>query len=939
MNYRMFKRRLRLLSLIAFWFCFITADAYDFVVDGLYYNILQNVDSSVEVTNRTSDSSLQIGDNSYSGDIVIPANVTYNGITYTVVQIKNDAFAECDNLNSVTCPATLESIGCGAFSRSALKKIELNEGLVMIGYGAFSNTELSELYIPKTVTRLSWKHYWNVWYLLEDMDSFVPSTTKITVHPDNPNYVISDGALYTKDMKQLLLLPPVNEAEAYGYIFVVPEGVETVRTCGNYKKNQFGYVEQNGFKTVVFPKTIKEMTAWFYGNLIIQSSVPPTPIFSAESPELDLIRGLHSHLVFIPAGSMDNYKESQYWKNYANDKKLTEMVLDREHTISLKTTLNCEAQVTVNGSSENTLKVAPWTPVRVDITLPEKRWDWPQYVSWLYVNGESLADKIEGEFDEYRNGYDMALEKWEKTGLWTNKCEFYSLDDAVIDIAMGLESFADPNLPLNYTPNSPTSVTVSLDGVPNGESDKYEILHIPETVEHEGKSWDVTEIKESCRQFNPKEVYIPGSVTKIGEWALCFSSLEKVHFSEGLQYIGRCAFRDAKLTDVELPQSLIKCDGGVFGSLRRINIPSNMEKVEYISYKYVENLIIDDSSKPLYGNFLYDDSVKNLYIGRYIGNDRQFRESKSLEEVTVGPMVASLPDNMFVKNKNLKKVNILGTDLTIGGAAFFGCESLEEVNIPQEAHVALIGTGAFQNCKSLTSLVLPDRVDNIGHYALAGCENLSEITIPETIREIKNSVFYDCKNLRTINIQDGKEPLKIADTAFDECPLENLYYGRQIEESHPTFFGTKTLKRVDIGEYVDKLPSYTFGDCDNLKDIYCHNSQPPTLGKDVFRGVNKEGCDLHLPSGGDDSYKNADTWKDFFMSDAISGNTIMENEISSVSGNIVIKGCSGEMVEVSSVDGTVIYSQRIDNDMVSIPLPAGLYIVKVKDAVKKVINK
>lgn len=65
----------------------------------------------------------------------------------------------------------------------------------------------------------------------------------------------------------------------------------------------------------------------------------------------------------------------------------------------------------------------------------------------------------------------------------------------------------------------------------------------------------------------------------------------------------------------------------------------------------------------------------------------------------------------------------------------------------------------------------------------------------------------------------------------------------------------------------------------------------------------------------------------------------MENEISSVSGNIVIKGCSGEMVEISSVDGTVIYSQRIDNDMVSIPLPAGLYIVKVKDVVKKVINK
>ena len=925
MNYRMFKRRLRLLSLIAFGFCFMTADAYDFVVDGLYYNILYTRDgqptTEVEVTNRTSTSDYPNGDNSYSGDIVIPASVTYNGVTYTVVQIKRSAFAGCDNLNSVMCPSTMHSIGMYAFWQSPLKKITLNEGLVRIMDDAFNDTELSELYIPKTVTELPNK-----------MDNFVPSTTKITIHPDNPNYVIPDGALYTRDMKQLLRLPSVNEAEAYGQIFVVPEGVETVRTYGNYYT--YGDLVGNGFKTVVLPKTIKEMWYWVYGNLVIQSSVPPSPISPAS------FRINNGCRVFIPVGSLGNYKESKYWESYAKDGTLTEMVLDKEHTISLKTTLNCEAQVTVNGNSENTVKVAPWTPVRVDITLPEKSWDRNRYVSWLYVNGESLADKIVDEFAEFLNGYGMSLEKWEKTGLWTQKYEFYSLDDVVIDIAMGVESFADPNLPLNYTPNSPTSVTVSLDGVPNGESDKYEILHIPETVEHEGKSWNVTEIKEGrYRTFDLKEVYIPGSVTKIGGWALSFSSLEKVHFSEGLQYIGGDAFKHAKLTDVELPQSLIKCDGGAFGSLRRINIPSNMEKMEYISYKYVENLIIDDSSKPLYGQILNKDSVKCLYVGRDIGLDSQFRESKSLEEVTVGPMVFTLPDNMFVKNKNLKKVNIFGTDLTIGGAAFFGCESLEEVNIPQEAHVALIGTGAFQNCKSLKTVTFLDRVDNIGHYALAGCENLSEITIPETIREIKNSFFYDCKNLRTLNIQDGKEPLKIADTAFDECPLENLYYGRQIEESHPTFFGTKTLKRVDIGEYVDKLPSYTFGDCDNLKDIYCHNSQPPTLGKDVFRGVNKEGCDLHLPSGGDDSYKNADTWKDFFTSDAISSNTIMENEISSVSGNIVIKGCSGEMVEISSVDGTVIYSQRIDNDMVSIPLPAGLYIVKVKDVVKKVINK
>ena len=933
MNNRMFKRRFGLLSLIAFWFCFITADAYDFVVDGIYYNILQTMSglptTEVEVTNRTSTSNAPTGDNSYSGDIVIPSEVTYNDVTYTVVQIKNDAFSRCDNLNTVMCPSTMHSVGEYAFWKSSLKKITLNEGLVRIGQRAFDETELSELYIPKTVTELSYFICWGNKYILEDMESMIPSSTKITVHPDNPNYVVQDGALYTRDMKQLLRLPSNNEAESYGQIFVVPEGVETVRTWGNYDPNV-----GDGFKTVVFPKSIKEMRGWYLGNLIIQSSTPPTPILSPVS-QIFHISNVQS-LTFIPAGSIENYKESKYWETYAKDGTIKEMVMDREHSISLKTTLNCEAQVTVNGSSEKTIKVAPWIPVKVDITLPVKNWNLSE-ISWFYVNGESLSDKFKDEYQDIPNGYDMSLEKWEKTGLWTKRYEFYSVDNAVIDVALGLESFQDSDHQFWYKPNSPTSVSVTgIDIYGDG------IIRIPGKVEHEGKSWDVTEIGSyAFRYGDTKEIYIPGSVTKIGYCAFECTPVEKVHFSEGLQYIGESAFVGCgNLREVELPQSLVKCDMNAFDTLRTINIPSSMENVYYIA-SYVENLIIDDSSKPLYGPLTYYlDSLKYVYVGRDIGTKGQLQELKNLEEITVGPMVTALPDNMFAKNKKLKKVDVLGNELTIGGAVFIECESLEDVNIPQKTHVSSIGTGAFQNCKSLKTLTFLDRVDNLGHYAMAGCEDLCEITIPATIREIKNSTFYDCKNLRTLNIQNGKEPLRISDTAFDECPLENLYYGRPIEESHPTFFGTKTLKRVELGEYVDKLPSYTFGDCENLKDIYCHSPQPPALGKEVFRGVNKDECGLHLFSGGDDSYKNADTWKDFFLiTNGVSSNSIMDNEIYSASGNIVVKGCSGEMVEISSVDGMVLYSQRINNDMVSVRLPAGLYIVKVKDVVKKVINR
>lgn len=898
------------LALIACLFCCTTASAYDFLVDGFYYNILTTNDGvpSVAVTCGSFNP-----EDAYSGDIVIPSEVTYEGKTYIVTEIEGKAFGNSDKLNSVKCPSTLKKIGPSAFWNTSLKKIELNEGLEQMSGSAFYDTELKELHIPSTVNLIE-----DDWSSNGCMDDFVPRTTKITVHPDNKNYVVSNGAFYTKDMKQLLLLPSANEAKDYGGLFVVPEGVETIKTRGNYSK---GYYNK-GFSAVVLPKSVKEVIGWRYGYLILQSSIPPT---SNSGYNIEF-----SPHFYIPTGSMDNYRQSEYWEEYAKDGSLKEMVLDRDHEISLKTTLNSDVTVTVNGSTDGTIKVAPWTPIRMEISMP-KDWYLSDILSWLIINGENvpLSDDNWGH---------STGEEWKNTGVYTYTYEFVSVDDTDIDIAIGLEGFEDEKLPLYYKPNSPTSVIV-------GRSGEYmpDILYIPEKVEHDGKSWEITEIRNNGFQYvaGLKEVYIPGSVKTIGEYAFANINLETIHFSEGLQYIGSWAFMSTKLSDVELPQSLKECGSVPFPDLNKINYPSNLESFaspSYITYS-AKKLIIDDSSKPLLANSLVleRDSLEYLYIGRNIGENKHFQYCKNLEEVTVGAGLTALQENMFVKCKKLKKVNVVGDELAIGGGAFVGCDNLEEVNIPKETHLT-IGTGAFQYCSSLNSLVLPDRVDDIGHYALAGCESLSEITIPESVREIKNSVFYGCENLRTLNIKDSKEPLKISDTAFDECPLENLYYGRKIEEYHPTFFDTKTLKRVDIGEYVDELPSYTFGDCDNLTDIYCHNPQPPTLGKEVFRGVNKDECKLHLQSGGDDNYQNADTWKDFFDSSAIEHTTVSDDKIYSASGNIIIKGCRGEAAEISSVDGTVLYSQRIDSDMEAIHLPAGLYIVKVKDMVKKIIN-
>ena len=127
------------------------ASAYDAKINGIYYNFFGTV---AEVTYRFSDTSSN--SSTYSGNVVIPASVTYNGKTYSVTSIGYSAFGGCSGLASITIPESVTSISSYAFSYcSGLTSITIPEGVTSIGHYAFYNcSAMTSITIPESVTSI-----------------------------------------------------------------------------------------------------------------------------------------------------------------------------------------------------------------------------------------------------------------------------------------------------------------------------------------------------------------------------------------------------------------------------------------------------------------------------------------------------------------------------------------------------------------------------------------------------------------------------------------------------------------------------------------------------------------------------------------------------------------------------------------------------------------
>ena len=184
--------------------CSLTASAYDFMVDSISYNVIG--ENEVEVTHNDSAK--------LRGEVVIPATIIHDGVTYHVTCIGNDALRACP-ITSIDIPEGVTKIDDWAFNGcSRLEYIEFPNSLVSLGKWVFYNCKrIKNLNIPRNLTDIAYT-------ALPGLSGLV----YYTCSPFNPKYKSVDGILYNKDMTMLVAYPQSAPATS----FTIPSSVTTL---------------------------------------------------------------------------------------------------------------------------------------------------------------------------------------------------------------------------------------------------------------------------------------------------------------------------------------------------------------------------------------------------------------------------------------------------------------------------------------------------------------------------------------------------------------------------------------------------------------------------------------------------------------------------------------------------------------------------------------
>lgn len=368
-----------------------------------------------------------------------------------------------------------------------------------------------------------------------------------------------------------------------------------------------------------------------------------------------------------------------------------------------------------------------------------------------------------------------------------------------------------------------------------------------------------------------------------------------------------------------------------------IVIPEGTTKIATGAYQYNKSakvVAIPDSVTSIGLNAFYNcDSLTSVVIPDSVTSigSNAFSSCDSLTSVSIGNSVASIGNYAFSGCNNLTSVEIYDGVTSIGDSAFRGCTSLTSIEIPDSVTMIgdeafnsctnlqytikdnikylgnqnnpyryLVGVAsktitsasidekckvicddAFDNCSSLTSVIIPDSVTHIGESPFppftkfknvyitdieAWCnisfggindyapytanpfyyaknlylnnELVSELIIPNTVTEIKDCAFSGCDSLTSVTIPDSVT--SIGDYAFNDCSsLTSVAIPSSVTSiNKSTFCDCKNLTSIVLPDSITSIGEYAFMRCSNLPNIAIPDNVT-SIGESAFFACTK----------------------------------------------------------------------------------------------------
>ncbi len=317
----------------------------------------------------------------------------------------------------------------------------------------------------------------------------------------------------------------------------------------------------------------------------------------------------------------------------------------------------------------------------------------------------------------------------------------------------------------------------------------------------------------------PKDVIVPH---KYGEDGLCTECGEELVFTEGLSFekingkdeyavvgIGTAeAVTTVYIPKTYLGKPVTKIGDKAFRNNSDIISVWMPDSVTVIGERAFESCYALSSVS-------FSSSLKSIGMNA-------FRECAKLYTTEKG---VSYIGNYLIKcDPGLESVKIKDDTTIIAGGAFYECELLSEITIPES--VISISPSAFFGCTGITELSIPEGVSLIDSYAFYNCSSLESVTLTEGLKTVGDAAFLGCTSLTHINVPSLEAWLDISFKTYGSNPV---YHAKKL------YINGNLLTNLIIPTGISEIPSFAFYNCDSI--TYLHIPEGVRyIGDSVFAG-------------------------------------------------------------------------------------------------------